>query len=153
MTRDPNTLGPTLPPYAGDTSPLARMFHEIWDHLWPWSRRGFRRQRFIQALGVAAAVVVTVAWLLAATGRIGGGAIIAWWVGWSVFEVLIRLQSKPYVKEGPWWGRNYRTASWMDMVCYVSFKNLLVGIVLFVGLRAAGVLDFLQGLPGLKWLY
>ncbi|MBP8134336.1 MAG: transcription regulator, partial [Zoogloea sp.] len=61
--------------------------------------------------------------------------------GWSVFEVLVRLDAKPYVKEGPWWGRLYRRASTRDMLCYVSFKNLLIGAVLFIGLKMAGLLQ------------
>jgi hypothetical protein len=29
----------------------------------------------------------------------------------------------------------------MDMLCYVSFKNLLIGAVLFIGLKGAGILQ------------
>ena len=60
---------------------------------------------------------------------------------WSVFEIFVRLDAKPYVKEGPWWGHLYRRATVMDMICYVSFKNLLIGAVLFIGLRT---LDIVQ---------
>lgn len=146
---DLNTL---LPHYAEERWPL-RLVHEIWDHLWPWSRHGFRGQRFILALSLGLAAVVSVVWLLAAAGRIGPTAVIGWWVGWSVFETLIRWQSKPYVKEGPWWGSEYRRASVFDLICYVAFKNLLIGAALFVTMRLLGVLDFLHGLPELKWLY
>ena len=44
-------------------------------------------------------------------------------------------------EEGPWWGQLYRRASTMDMLCYVSFKNLLIGAVLFIGLKGAGILQ------------
>lgn len=132
---------PDLPRYAGSTHPLAWLAGEAWDHLWPWSRAGFQQARFLQAVSLGIAVVVTIAWGLAAAGRIGAGAVIAWWVGWSVFEVAVRMQSKPYVKEGPWWGRSYRPANLMDMVCYVLFKNLLVGAVLFLALKALGLLN------------
>ena len=29
----------------------------------------------------------------------------------------------------------------MDMLCYVSFKNLLIGAALFIGLKTAGILQ------------
>lgn len=149
-TRDLHTM---LPHYAADKNRVAWIGRELWDHLWPWSRRGFGHHRFLLALSVGAAAVVAVVWLLAAAHRIGPSAVIGWWVGWSVFEVLVRMQSKPYIKEGPWWGRRYRSANLMDMICYVSFKNLLLGALLFLALHAVGVLDFLQGLPALDWLY
>ena len=38
----------------------------------------------------------------------------------------------------PWWGRRYRVASVMDMVCYVGFKNLLIGAALFLMLKSLG---------------
>lgn len=142
-----------LPPYAQEARCLVRLGNELWDHLWPWSRHGFQGRRFLLAASLGVAVVVSSVWLLAAAGRLGPTAVIGWWVGWSVFEVVIRWQSKPYVKEGPWWGRTYRRADLPDMMCYVAFKNLLIGAALFVVMRAFGVLDFLQGLPGLKWLY
>lgn len=147
------TLPPDLPPYALEERGLRRLGHEIWDHLWPWSAHGFRGRRFVLALSLALAAVVSVVWLFAAAGRIGPTAVVAWWVGWSVFEIPIRRQSKPYVKEGPWWGRSYRRASLPDLICYVAFKNLLIGAALFLTLRAIGVLGFLHGLPELKWLY
>lgn len=130
---------PVAPPYAQGSVPAVIMA-EIWDHLWPWSRKGFQRQRAVQAAGVAAALGVTVMWLLAASGRLEAGAIIGWWFGWSVFEVIVRLGSKPYVKEGVWWGRRYRKATVMDMLSYVGFKNLLIGAVFFITLKSQGLL-------------
>lgn len=144
---------PVRPHYAGRENLLAWVASDIWDHLWPWSRRGFRRQRFLLALSVAAAVVIAIVWLLGAAGRIGAPVVIAWWVGWSVFEVIVRMQSKPYVKDGPWWGRRYRTANLMDMICYVSFKNVLLGSLLYIAMRVLGVLELLQSMPSLRWLY
>ena len=144
---------PILHPYAQEKRWLHLLAYEIVDHLWPWSRQGFHGRHFIFALSLGLATVVSVVWVLAAAGRIGPTAVVGWWVGWSVFETLVRRQSKPYVKEGPWWGRQYRPAGLADMICYVAFKNLLVGAFLFVTMRLFGVLDFLQGLPGLKWLY
>jgi hypothetical protein len=148
-----NNLHPVLPSYAQESSGLRRLGYEVWDHLWPWSRRGFQGRLFFLAASLGLAAVVSVVWLLAAAGRIGPTAVVGWWVGWSVFEVLVRWQSKRYVKDGPWWGSRYRRADLADMMCYVGFKNLLIGATLFVTMRLFGVLDFLQGLPGLKWLY
>ena len=149
--REANDL--QLPPYAQEGRGLYRLVYEIWDHVWPWSRHGFRGRRFLLATSLGVAAVVSVVWLLAAAGRLGPTAVVGWWVGWSVFEVVVRWQSKRYVKDGPWWGRSYRRADLADMMCYVGFKNLLIGVILFIAMRAVGVLDFLQGLPGLKWLY
>jgi NosR/NirI family transcriptional regulator, nitrous oxide reductase regulator len=129
-----------LPHYAAHERAPARFGHEVWDHLWPWSRHGFETARFWQALSLAAAVAASVVWILAATHRVGAAAVVAAWVGWSVFEIFVRLQSKPYVKMGPWWGRNYRPASVMDMVSYVSFKNLLLGATLFLALKSFGLM-------------
>jgi len=44
------------------------------------------------------------------------------------------------VKDGPWWGRTWRRANVMDMLSYVGFKNLLIGAVFFLVLKAFGVL-------------
>lgn len=130
---------PVKPPYAANGL-LARLAAETWDHLWPWSHHGFARARALQAAGLAAAAGATLMWLFAAAGRLEAGAVVGWWLTWSVFEVVVRLTSKPYVKEGPWWGRQYRRATLMDMLCYVGFKNLLIGAVLFLALKATGAL-------------
>lgn len=153
MNQTPLVTPPYRPHYAERGRTLKWFMHEIWDHLWPWSPMGFRKQRFLIALSVAAAVGVAMIWVLGAVGRLGPPIILAWWVMWSVFEVLVRMQSKPYVKEGPWWRDRYRTANWMDMVCYVSFKNLLLAALLFLLMRLIGAMDYLQSMPALDWLY
>jgi NosR/NirI family nitrous oxide reductase transcriptional regulator len=111
---------------------------ELRDHLWPWSAEGAASRRALQWAGYALAAAVSVAWVLAGTGRLSQVAIIGWWFGWSVYEVLIRLDGKRYVKDGPWWRDQYRQANVMDMLSYVAFKNLLIGAGLFLVLRAAG---------------
>lgn len=128
-----------LPPYAD--SPSAWLVHEAIDHLWPWSPRGFRHHKWILAAGMVLALAVSAVWVLAGLGKVAAGAVIGWWAGWSAFEIVIRMVSKPYIKEGPWWGRHYRPASVMDMLCYVSFKNLLIGATLFLGLKMSGLLQ------------
>ena len=88
--------------------------------------------------GVSLAVAASLAWLLAAQGKLSSAAISGWWFGWSVYEVLIRMSGRRYVKDGPWWRANYRVAGWMDMLSYVGFKNLLIGASLFLALKALG---------------
>ena len=128
---------PAVPAYLqANPGPCGWLCAEAWDHLWPW-RRGQGR-RSITAIGIGLAVAATLAWVLAATGQLRAGAVIGWWFGWSVCEVLIRLQAKRYVKDGPWWGRRYRVAGVMDMLSYVGFKNLLIGAAFFLVLKAAG---------------
>ena len=89
-------------------------------------------------LAAALALAVSIAWLMAALGHLSSGALIGWWFGWSVYEVLIRLSGRRYVKDGVWWRGNYRAASVMDMMSYVGFKNLLIGATLFLALKALG---------------
>ena len=135
---DPRSMTePVTPPYAGGSA-LARIGAEIWDHLWPWSRDGWKNQRALQFAGLSLALAASVAWLLAADGRLSASAIIGWWFGWSVYEVLIRMAGKRYVKDGPWWQARYRVANWMDMLSYVGFKNLLIGATLFLVLKTLG---------------
>jgi hypothetical protein len=133
---------PALPAYAArQRGTCGWICAELWDHLWPWSLPARQlRSAWLRAGSVALALAVTIAWVLAAMGELRAGAIIGAWFGWSLFEVLIRLANKRYVKDGPWWGRRYRVATPMDMICYVGFKNLLVGAALFLALKAAGLL-------------
>jgi NosR/NirI family transcriptional regulator, nitrous oxide reductase regulator len=114
---------------------------ELRDHLWPWSSNGWRSARGLQIAGASLALAASVAWILAATGHLSSGAVIAWWFGWSLYEVLIRLAGRRYVKDGPWWQANYRRATVMDMLSYVGFKNLLIGAMLFLTLKALGWLQ------------
>ena len=128
-------------PAYGEASGPAWLLAELRDHLWPWAGKGQPARKAVQGAGFAIAIAATVAWVMAALGHLSAGAIIGWWFGWSVFEVFVRMDAKPYVKEGPWWGRLYRRATLMDMLCYVSFKNLLIGAALFIGLKTAGILQ------------
>jgi NosR/NirI family transcriptional regulator, nitrous oxide reductase regulator len=136
MNSDMPEIGP---PYS-DARGIKWLLHEAFDHLWPWTRQGWIRHKVIESAGLALALAATVAWGLAASGRLQAGAIIGWWLGWSVYEVIIRLQCKPYIKVGPWWSHQYKHASRMDMISYVMFKNLLIGAAFFVALRHLGLL-------------
>jgi hypothetical protein len=129
------------PPFlAASGGGASRLVAEAWDHLWPWRRGTAAPHGALRAAGIALALAATVAWVLGALGELRAGALIAWWFGWSVYEVLIRLNAKRYVKDGPWWGRRFRKANVMDMLCYVGFKNLLIGAALFLALKSLGML-------------
>lgn len=134
-------------------SGLAWLRAELLDHLFPWSGKILSRPLFIQASGLALAILMTWVWLLGAAGKLGTGIILGWWLAWSAYELVVRMHCKPYVKEGPWWGRHFRPASWADMLAYVGMKNLLIGAALFLVMHGIGALDFLRALPELKWLY
>jgi hypothetical protein len=130
---------PVVPAYLeGQPGVCGWVCAETWDHLWPWRRGVAAPHVGLRAAGIALALAATIVWLFAAAGELRAAAVIAWWFGWSAYEVLIRLNAKRYVKDGPWWGRRYRAASVMDMLCYVGFKNLLIGAALFLVLKAAG---------------
>jgi NosR/NirI family nitrous oxide reductase transcriptional regulator len=128
----------TLPAHKRDVGLLAWLWLELRDHLWPWSREGWNSQRALQIAGLALAIAVTLAWVQGALGHLSSGAIIGWWFGWSVYEVMIRLSGRRYVKDGPWWRDQYRVAGVMDMMSYVGFKNLMIGAALFLLFKALG---------------
>lgn len=131
-------------------APSGRLSEELWFHLFPWTA-DFAHEIFaIRAIAAFLAVAVTTAWILSATQQIGPAVMLAWWIGWSVYEVMTRMHYKPLVKDGPWWGRDYRPGTWMDVTFYVATKNLLIAAVLFLALQAAGALDVLSTLPWLK---
>jgi NosR/NirI family nitrous oxide reductase transcriptional regulator len=127
------------PPYARNRG-MRWLLSEIVDHLWPWTRQGWVDHKLLESVGIAVALAATLAWGLAAYGNLEHNVVIVCWLGWSVYEIIIRLQCKCYIKSGPWWGHHYRRAGVMDMICYVLFKNLLIGVVLFVVLHHFGLL-------------
>lgn len=132
---------PAAPPHLARPRSAAWLLAELRDHLFPWTREGWRSRSAWQAAGVALAIAATLAWAWAAAGQLSTGAIVAWWFGWSLYEVLLRLQGRRYVKEGPWWRNQYRVANTMDMLSYVGFKNLLIGATLFLALKSLGMLQ------------
>lgn len=131
-------------PMPGGTGRIglgAWIWEEAKDHLFPWGPNFFKQRAAMQAAGIGLAVVVTLAWVLAAAGRVGSAVVIAWWVGWSVYEALCRRRCKPWIKVGPWWGRERRPASTVDIIFYVATKNLLIGAALFLLLALLGVFE------------
>ncbi|MEC5212346.1 NosR/NirI family nitrous oxide reductase transcriptional regulator [Polaromonas sp. CG_9.5] len=129
---------PVLPAHKNGAHGLQWLWLEVRDHLWPWSADGWRSQRALQIAGISLAIAASVAWVMTAMGSLSSGAIIGWWFGWSVYEVLIRLSGKRYVKDGVWWRDHYRVAGVMDMVSYVGFKNLMIGAALFLVFKSLG---------------
>jgi len=129
---------PMLPAHKNGARGLQWLWLEVRDHLWPWSAEGWHSQRALQIAGISLAIAATVAWVMTALGSLSSGAIIGWWFGWSVYEVLIRLSGKRYVKDGLWWRDQYRVAGVADMVSYVGFKNLMVGAALFLVFKSLG---------------
>lgn len=134
---------PAQPPYSVQQAWSAQqawwrvLTAEAIDHLWPW--RGVDMHRIqgglILALFPALIFGVGLAWL----GNLQAGLMIGGWSAWTLFEAIVRLGAKPYVKEGPWWGRQYRVANAMDMLSYVGFKNLLIGASVFLLLKSVGL--------------
>ena len=134
-------MNTNLPAWGTQAKGLTWLAFEVKDHLWPWSRLGFEKQKALQIASLLMAAAVTGVWLLAANGQVRGNLVVAWWLVWSLMEVFVRMGAKAYVKEGPWWGRHYRPAGLMDMLCYVTFKNLLLGAALFISLKSLGLLS------------
>lgn len=129
---------PMLPAHKNGARGLQWLWLEVRDHLWPWSAEAWHSQRALQVAGISLAIAASVAWVMAALGSLSSGAIIGWWFGWSVYEVLIRLSGKRYVKDGLWWRDQYRVAGVADMVSYVGFKNLMIGAALFLVFKSLG---------------
>lgn len=126
---------PTAPahPWFATLPAGRRLLAETLDHLWPFSQQGWQTSHLLAVLAGTLALAASFVWVLAAQGSASPLLVIGSWFGWSVLEVLVRLQSKRYVKDGPWWGNRWRHASIMDMLSYVSLKNLLIGALLFWG--------------------
>lgn len=130
----------SLPPSDKGMSWPLWLMAEAKYHLFPWGPGFLSQKPAMIAASVGLAIVVTVAWILAATGRAEPVVVIAWWTGWSVYECICRTYCKPWIKEGPWWGRQYRHANVADIIAYVATKNLLIGAGLFCVLYLMGML-------------
>jgi NosR/NirI family nitrous oxide reductase transcriptional regulator len=133
-----------------DHAVLRWIYEELKFHLLPW-RAG--HHDMLKAAGVGLAVVVTAMWLLSGTGHVGPAGVIAWWIGWSAYEVASRRVNLPWIKEGRWWKRDFRAGSLADIAAYVATKNLLIGAVAFAVLHSTGVLHVVQRLEALQWMH
>lgn len=130
----------SLPPGDKEKSWPQWLWEEVKYHLFPWGPGFLTQKPAMIAASIGLSLAVTVAWMLAATGRVAPAVVIAWWTGWSVYECICRMHCKPWIKEGPWWGSQYRRANVPDMIAYVATKNLLIGAGLFWVLHLLGVL-------------
>lgn len=137
---DSKEMNSSNPPSYEKLSMSQWLWAETKFHLFPWEAGFIFHKPAIAAISIGLSIAVTVAWLLAMTGHIAPAVVIAWWTGWSVYELLCRMRCKPWVKEGLWWQRKYRRASVPDMIAYVATKNLLIGAILFWVLYLSGVL-------------
>lgn len=154
MVKQDALPGMPRPGPANESLPLFRwLWEEAKFHLLPWGPGWAKKKGMLKAVEIGFAVVMTVAWILSGTGRLGPAMVTAWWIGWSVYEVVCRSIYLPWIKEEQWWKRNFRPASLPDIIAYVATKNLLIGAGLFAVLQSLGVLHFLSGLPSLRWLH
>ncbi len=116
--------------------------------LFPWRSRFEKRDILLNGVGMILALLTSWAWLLGAAGRLDHLPILSWWLIWSLYEITARMQTKPIVREGPWWERRFRPASWGDMAAYVSIKNiLLASLLFFIISHDPGFGTLLQWLP------
>jgi NosR/NirI family nitrous oxide reductase transcriptional regulator len=134
---------PAFPPYPPPGNEFRHLLAELVDHLWPW--REFDARRALVALMLASLPMLGFALALGGQGHLDSGLVIGGFSAWCVFEIWVRLGAKPYVKEGPWWGRQYRTANALDMISYVGFKNLLIGASVFLVLKSMGWVQWSLG--------
>ncbi len=140
------------PPAPPRLSIAAWFGAEISD-LFPWRRRSESRAMLFHAFGIIMAGMATWAWLLGAAGKISHVMILCWWLAWSAYEVAARMDCKPHIRDGSWWQRNFRAASWGDMLVYVSVKNVLIAAILFVLMNELGIGPLLQSLPEMPWQF
>ena len=116
--------------------------------LFPWRHRLEKRDILLNSIGLLLALLTSWAWLLGAAGRLEHLPILSWWLVWSLYEIAARMQTKPVVREGAWWHRHFRPASWADMAAYVSIKNiLLASLLFFIISHDPGLGTLLQWLP------
>lgn len=156
----PIAAAPTRPRLEAPPIAVARarhglhwLYEEVKFHLLPWTKGYAGRKGLFKAAGIGLAAVVSVAWYLSGTGHLGPAAVIGWWIGWSVYEVVSRLAHLPWIKDGHWWRRDFRPGTPADIFAYVATKNLVVGTLLFGVLHTSGVLRFLAQLENLRWLH
>jgi NosR/NirI family nitrous oxide reductase transcriptional regulator len=112
---------------GGGTESFDVVWDEARDHLFPWGRKLVTRSRAIQAVTMAFALAVTVAWILGILGHLHPRVVIGWWLVWSVFELAVRVRCQPWIRQGPLLRRLKRSASVGEIVVYVGVKNVLIG--------------------------
>lgn len=128
---------PMQPPYPTQQAGWRVLLAEFVEHCWPWRNFDATRARGGAILALVPALIFGggLAWF----GNPQAGALIGGFSAWCLFEVIVRLGAKPYIKEGPWWRHQYRAANAVDMLSYVGFKNLLIGATIFLLLKSFGI--------------
>ena len=125
-------------PMPSNTASLGWLVAEVWDHLWPWSVKAWSAPTgpsgwFVAGTGRHGGLDTP-----AATGRLQSSAIIGWWFGWSVYGSSCAWGGQALQKMALGGsGTAASPVSW-DMICYVGFKNLLIGATLFLTLKSLG---------------
>jgi NosR/NirI family transcriptional regulator, nitrous oxide reductase regulator len=128
---------PITPVWASHASRLRRLAGEFRHHFWPVAPNRPWPRHLAALVALAAAGVVLA---LAVGGWLPPVSVIGAALVLSVWEAQARMASLRFVKEGRWWRHQYRVATWMDMLSYVGFKNLLIGAVLFLTLKGMDLL-------------
>jgi NosR/NirI family nitrous oxide reductase transcriptional regulator len=125
-------------PATSEPESFDLIWDEARDHVLPWGRKFSQRARAAQAASIAFAFAVTVVWVLGILGHLRPLVVIGWWAAWSVFELVVRLKCKPWVRQGPLLSRMRRPATSVQMAFYVLTKNVLIGALLFLIMSLAG---------------
>jgi NosR/NirI family nitrous oxide reductase transcriptional regulator len=127
---------------AGPSDTASDAFDLIWDearhHVLPWERRFVQRGRGAQAASIGFAFAVTVVWVLGILGHVRPLVVAGWWAAWTLFEVVVRVNCKRAILEGPLLRRIRRHASAPQVTFYVLTKNALVAGLLFLLMSALG---------------
>jgi len=128
---------PVQPSWDRQPSAFRRLSAELRHHGWPVDADRPWRSHIAAAAALAAAgvvLVLAIADVVPHVSVLGAALLLSFW------EARTRMASLRFVKEGPWWRHQYRVAKPIDMLSYVGLKNLLIGAVLFLALKALGVL-------------
>ena len=111
---------------------------EAIDHLLPWEPGFPSRSSAIYVLGMGLAMAAILVFVLHPGELNRTVTVIVCWVGWTLYELGCRRRYKPWIKEGPWWGRARRSADTFELFAYVATKNLLLGTLLFLMMSVVG---------------
>ncbi|ODS55477.1 MAG: 4Fe-4S binding protein [Acidobacteria bacterium SCN 69-37] len=128
---------PVEPAWERQPSIVRRAMAELRHHFWPIGegRRWSAHAIAVAALaGAGVVLALAIARVIPPVSVLGAALLLSFW------EARARMASLRFVKEGPWWKHQYRAARPMDMLSYVGFKNLMIGALVFLTLKALGLL-------------
>ncbi len=142
-TRPKSTVDPRMqtdpvePAWQHLPSVVRRVIAELRHHFWPvgagrpWTAHAFAVAALV---GAGAVLLLAIVGVVPAVSVLGAALLLSFW------EARTRMASLRFVKEGPWWRHQYRSAKPIDMLSYVGLKNLLIGAAMFLALKALGLL-------------